>query len=228
MSKNKKRGQNSLLVQIREPLREETFWGKVKGLYENEPLMTRIGIDTSLVISVFFIATNLWNGFHNGAIWSILLAGYYIMLDTINGLMLKNLRKKPSPKKEREEVRRVGYIMVGLDFVFLAMLSQMIIFDARETYNMIIIVANSLYTVYRIAIAVYNMVRTRHLTSPTLVATKYIGMIAVLITATVLQASVVEYVGGEAWLGRLISGVVGVVVFMVVFALSGVLIRKHQ
>ena len=223
------RGNNSLLAQVKQTLaKEETFWGRVKSYYRNEPLMTRVGIDTSLLISVFFIVVNLWNGIANEAMWSIMLTGYYVLIDVINGLMLRNLRNKPSPKKERAEVRRVGYIMIGLDFLFLAMLAQMIVFDAKESYNLMIIIANSIYTVYRIVIAVYNMVRTRHLTSPTLVATKNIAMIAVLITATVLQASVVEYVSGDEKLVRVVNGAVGVVAFIVIFLLSGLLIRKYQ
>lgn len=227
--KTKKRQKIDLVLQVQKTLAEEkTVWGKAKSYYNNEPLMTRVGIDTSLLISLFFIGVNLWNRVANEAVWSFLFVGYYLLLDTINGLMLKSLRKKPSLKKERAEVRRVGYIMIGMDFVFLAMLSQMIIFDARESYNIMIIIASSLYTVYRIAIAVYNMVRTRHLTSPTLIATKYIGMIAVLITATVLQASVVEYIGLDEHLVRVINSIVGVASFVAIFVMCGFLIRNHQ
>lgn len=227
---NPKNEQNSLISQIKQTLaEEETFWGRVKNFYENEPLMTRIGIVTSLLISLFFIITNLWNGFANDASWPILLASYYIFIDVINGLLLKNLRANHhSANREKEEVRRIGYLMVGLDFIFLAILSQMIISDAKESYNIMIIVANSVYMVYRIAIAIYNMVRTRHLTSPTLVASKHIAMIAALISATVLQASVVEYISGNEELIRLINSIVGVTVFAINFLLSALLIRRYQ
>lgn len=226
---SKKPRPNSLIFQIKQlSTKEKTIWGKIKHFYQNEPLMTRIGIDTSLLISLFFIITNLWNGFANDASWPILLASYYILIDTINGLLLRNLRNDISAEREREEVRHIGYLMVGLDFVFLAILSQMIISDAKESYNIMIIVANSIYTIYRIAIAIYNMVRTRHLTSPTLVATKHIAMIAVLISATVLQASVVEYVSGDEELVRIVNAIVGLMVFVINFLLSVLLIRKYQ
>ena len=182
----------------------------------------------SIVISLFFIITNCWNGFANDAVWPILLAGYYVLIDVINGLLLRSFRKKPSKREERAIVRKTGYLMLGLDFLFLGMLSQMIISDVRESYNMVIIVANSIYTVYRVVVAIVNVARWRRIKNPTMMAVKRINLVAVLITATVLQASVVAFLGGDSDLIRAINGVVGVGVFVVILLLAGFLVREHS
>lgn len=200
----------------------------LRKLHEDKRLSSMIALYCSGAINVFFIVTQYWNGFAHQVIWSITLATYYLLLVIMKVLLLKGLKTKTIPTKERRTARSTGILTLILNVLLSIMIAQMITDTTVSKQSLVLMIANATYTFYRIISAVINAAKTRKQNSPVLSAMKHINLIAAMVAVIMLQTTMITSLSGEVEFMQRMNGIVGLVISVVSVALSVRLIYKNR
>lgn len=181
----------------------------------------------SLLIGIAYAAFSLVVGLLYRSLWYGALACYYIMLDVLRGGVLLNRYKSKKEGSEEKGVRHIRqYRICGVLFIFMTVfLAAMVLHIARQDktfeYSLTVIYMAAGYTFYRIAISVYNFVRSRKQRDYTIRALRCINLSAALVSFLSLQSAALTAFSKNAdqiFMNALTGGIVcGAIVIMGIY-----------
>lgn len=226
------------------------MFGKLKNLLRRnkltERLMTNYGFRTiifsvcSLMTGIAYAVFNLAVGLIYRSLWYGALACYYVMLDVIRGGVLVN-RFKSSKRGEVSqrlyEIRQ--YLICGaLLIVMTVFLAAMVLHIARQNktfeYSLSVIYMTAGYTFYRIAVSVYNFVKSGKQSDFTVRALRCVNLVTALVSFLSLQSAALTAFSknlNRSYMNALTGGIVCLLivitgVFMIIRA--GVRLKRER
>ena len=189
----------------------------------------RISLVWSILIDFAFIITKLGDGIYHRKAWPIAVGVYYFALFVIRVILFKALSLKSSRMTEQKTVKKVAVLILVLNIILVGMIVQMITSRVIIEYRMWIAVVEGLYLVYRISIAVVNAIKySRHDRGIILTTVKYLNLIAAMVAVLMTQTTILMSLGEhDLNLMRILNGISGGIVALVVVGLSVKLLRKN-
>ena len=182
------------------------------------------GLASNVIYAVF----NGITGILSHSAWFGSLSAYYILLSLMRIGAVKQERKisKVSNEKERLEKEIAVYRKNSKMFILMAVVlgGMVILLEASlggKNYPGFTIYAAAAYTFYRIIMSIINMIKVNKRKSPLLMIIRKIGYIDACVSILILQTAMfASFAKGEEELAKLMNGITGAVVCVMVFSLG--------
>ena len=202
-------------------------------LAQNYGARTVVFTIVSFLISVAYGAYNVTLSAIERSVWYGMLAAYYILLACMRGGVITHHRKKHSKEKrgikvENEYVNQInryrncGIMLIVMTFALLIAVLQMVLIDRTFTHNGLMIYVSAAYTVYKVTMAIINIVRAKKQEDMTVQALRNINMADALVSILALQTSMLVAFSQENYelSPTTLNGVTGGVVCAMIFVLG--------
>lgn len=216
--------------------------GKWLGTYEHRTLLFSA---CSFVVNVGYVVLNLVIAVLTASLWYGALAAYYFALgalryDVLGGTRVAKKRIKDERSLTAEKLRiyrNCGIALLILEGLFMLAMVQFLLSSGGRleeiamqnlhTYTMITMIASAAYTFYKVAFAIYNVVKVHKMDDPELWALRNINLTAALVSLIALQTTMTLFL--EQTLSsamRILNGIAGTAVGLFVAGLAVVMIVR--
>lgn len=189
----------------------------------------RISLYLSLGINLMYSAFKLAAGIYYSSFWWGAVAIYYIVLSMIRFLLLRYMRNRNREQDLISEYRRYrlcGMMMVLLNLSLTGITIQMVRDHKAYSYSEIMILASATYTFYTVTVSIIDMIKYRKYKSPVLSASKAIRFASALVSLLSLETAMLAQYGDDEAFRRLMTGLTGAGVCILVLAMSVYMIVK--
>lgn len=189
----------------------------------------RISLYLALGINLMYSAFKLAAGIYYSSFWWGAVAIYYIILSMIRFLLLRYMRNMSSEQDVISEYRRYrlcGMMMVLLNLSLTGIIIQMVRDHKAYSYSEIMILASATYTFYTVTVSIIDMIKYRKYKSPVLSASKAIRFASALVALLSLETAMLAQYGDDEAFRRLMTGLTGAGVCIIVLAISVYMIVK--
>ena len=202
------------------------------------PYTSRVAADYGLRTVVFAVpgvVSNIVFAIFNGVVglvshsaWFGSLAAYYILLCVMRLGAVQQARQLTGMSRSRDRVQKeiIIYRKNSILFILMAavlggMVVLLVLSQGGKNYPGLTIYAAAAYTFYRIIHSSINVVRVRKQNSPLLTIIRKIGYIDACVSILTLQSAMFASFGGDQkMLIRVMNGMTGGVVCLIVFAVG--------
>ncbi len=216
--------------------------GKWLGTYEHRTLLFSA---CSFIVNVGYVVLNLVIAVLTASLWYGALAAYYFALgalryDVLGGTRVAKKRIKDERSLTAEKLRiyrNCGIALLILEGLFMLAMVQFLLSSGGRleeiamqnlhTYTMITMIASAAYTFYKVAFAIYNVVKVHKMDDPELWALRNINLTAALVSLIALQTTMTLFL--EQTLSsamRILNGIAGTAVGLFVAGLAVVMIVR--
>lgn len=189
----------------------------------------RVSLYLSLGINLMYSAFKLAAGIYYSSFWWGAVAVYYIVLSMIRFLLLRYMRNMSSEQDVISEYRRYrlcGMMMVLLNLSLTGIIIQMVRDHKAYSYSEIMILAAATYTFYTVTVSIIDIIKFRKYKSPVLSASKAIRFASALVSLLSLETAMLAQYGDDEAFRRLMTGLTGAGVCIIVLAMSVYMIVK--
>ena len=162
------------------------------------PYREKITLYASLFANLFYAGVKLLAGLYYASFWFGADALFYIVLSTIQFLMLRHLRKADAGlADEYRQFRFCGYFLFALNAALTGLVYQVVKQGMGYHYPGLMIYAAATYAFSCLMLAVINIFKYRKLNSPVLSAIKAIRLAKALVAIFALQTAMLASFGGN-------------------------------
>jgi hypothetical protein len=197
----------------------------------------------TLVFSCFSFGFNIIYVLYNGAVaiyymslWYAILAAYYFALGLIRASIIfgSGNRKRLAGMNEGERQITIhsGYLRCGVWLILLSVMIvtvivRMNIMNLNDDRSFVLIYIVAIYTVIRMYLAIRNIFKARKSMDPTTQSLRNINLAGALVSLLAFQtAMIAEFGTGDAIFMRIMNGVTGVLVCLIIIALGVVMVVR--
>lgn len=162
---------------------------------------TMIFTAVGFIVNVGFAAVNGAIGITYGSLWFCALAVYYIVLGFTRGIIVSRTRKVNADDDLSEKGRAVEkmriYLAAGILMLVLSVSLNIVMWvmvhfpDAGFRYEGVLIYVAAAFTVYKMAMAVHNLIRVRGSDDYAVKAVRNINFAVALVSVLALQAAMI-------------------------------------
>lgn len=192
--------------------RWRTIWSAVPGMVSN----------------IIFAVFNGVIGITSHSAWFGTLSAYYILLSVMRAGVVRQERKLADVREKQEHMNRElsVYRRNSILFIFMAVVlggAVILLLNAQggKDYPGLTIYAVATYTFYKITMSTIQMVKVGKRKSPLLSITRRIGYIDACVSILTLQTAMfASFAKGEEALVKLMNGITGTVVCLMVLGLG--------
>lgn len=210
-----------------------------RNLSQNYGARTVVFTTVSFLISVAYGAYNFTLSALERSVWYGVLAAYYILLACMRGGVISHHRKKHNKEKrgiavENEYVKQVkryrncGVMLILMTFALSIAVLQMVLINRSFTHSGLMIYVSATYTVYKVTMAIINIVKAKKQSDMTVQALRNINMADAFVSILTLQTSMLVAFNqdGGGLSPSAFNGATGAVVCAAIFALGIFMIVK--
>ncbi|MBO5501155.1 MAG: hypothetical protein J6A48_03950 [Clostridia bacterium] len=207
----------------------------------NAPMVQRYRSDAVYRASLSLyigLGINLFNAAFQGimviaqrSLWFGALAGYYLLLTLMRGLLSRYAWKNCVGSDLRREWQR--YLACGITLLFLNLaLSTVVALVVRRgsgfSYPGITVYVMALYAFYAIIHGIWNLCRLKHQHSPVLRASIMVSFVKALVSMLSLETAMLDQFGGDSSpiFRKIMTGATGAAVCALVLAVAGWMIFR--
>ena len=177
-----------------------------------------------LVLNILFAIFNSAIGIVSKSPWVGTLAAYYILLSTMRISAIKHDRKvsKMGMTKELmlDEIsvyKRCGVLFIIMTIILGGAVILMVVSEEGKSYPGFTIYAVAAYVFYKIIISIVNVVKSRKMKSPLLMAIRDIGHVDAYVSILTLQTAMLASFGeGNTLMIKAMNGMTGIVVCCII------------
>lgn len=197
----------------------------IKYFLEDYRFRTFTTAAAGLLLNIAFAAFHGIIGFMSRSPWYITLAVYYLFLSIMRAWTVRNERKLPgsrshplSRQKEIQIYKVCSINIILLTVVLGGMVILMVHSEGGRSYPGMTIYMIALYTFIKVPLAVRNLMKTRKMNTPLLVAVRSIGYADACVSVLSLQTAMFASFGNMEVQGSkaLMNGITGVIVCLMV------------
>ena len=161
---------------------------------------TSVSLHTSLLVSLLYVAINLWSWHFSRSWWFIVLAVYYVILAVMRYLLVRYVRTNSIGLSILQEWKRSRLCACTLLLVNLSLSGAvlMILYQQRGfDYPGILIYVMALYSFYSFAHAIVDFIRYRTLGSPIMTTAKIVSLSSALVSMLNLETAMFAQFGAD-------------------------------
>ena len=188
-------------------------------------LRTQLFLRLGLAVNVGYALFNVFTGVFYRSVWFGAVAVYYIMLCFIKFFLLRRGFENRG-RREYADLFTCGIMLLILSVAATAIIYLMIWQGKGSKYGKLVIIVSAAYAVFRIAAALFDTVRLRHLKSPTLYATKALSLSVALMSLFSLQFSVLLFSGLDKKARYILNVISGSIVGALTVTIAALKIRR--
>ena len=178
---------------------------------------------TGLIFNIAFAIYYFVFGIVFGSWWLLTLASYYLVLSLVRFVVII------FKTKERFTIKFTGWMLVILSIPLAGTVILSAIRDRGQEFHMIVMIAIAAYTFTKITLATFNLIKSRNSRSATIIALRNISFSDAFVSIFALQRSMlVSFEGMEEAEIVIMNAVLGVAVYIIVFALGAKLIFNNR
>ena len=149
-----------------------------------------VSIYQGMTVNLLYVAFRIFVGVKYASAWFISMAAYYLIL----GLLRLSLILSYRHRQGRGEIRpycRTAWLLFLLNVPMGGMILLMVLTNSGASYPGYVIYLSAMYTFYKMAVSIVNLVRFRRLGSPILSAAKVLNFIAAMMSVLCLQTAMI-------------------------------------
>lgn len=222
-----------IMIHIRQDIREtirpviaaNPFTNKVTTDYQLRTILFAV---PGMVSNIIFAAFNGGIGIITRSAWFGTLAAYYILLSIMRAGIVRQERKLAFIQDKQEHMRRElsVYRRNSILFIFMAVVlagAVVLLLNSQggKNYPGVTIYAAAAYTFYKIIMSTIQVIKVGKRKSPLLSITRRIGYMDACVSILTLQtAMLASFADGEEKLIKLMNGMTGTVVGVMVLGLG--------
>ena len=161
---------------------------------------TEINLACSLVLDLFYAGVNGLLALFYGAHWFAVFAGYYAVLSFMRFMLFRNLgknRKAANRLRELKRVRFCAFILLTVNLILSALVLMMLYSPWNVEDVGVLIYVAALYSFGALTLSLVGLIRFRKYQSPSLSASKMIGLTAALVSMLTLEVMMFSVFGGD-------------------------------
>lgn len=191
-----------------------------------------------MVSNIIFAIFNGVIGIFNRSAWFCTLAAYYILLSIMRAGVVRQEKKIAGIEEKQEHIRQefIVYRRNSILFMFMAVVlagAVILLLHAQggKDYPGLTIYAVATYVFYKIITSTIEVIKVGKRKSPLLSITRRIGYIDACVSVLTLQTAMfVSFADGEEEMIKLMNGITGTVVCLMVLGLGiqGVFYSKKR
>ncbi len=193
-------------------------------------LRVKISLCVSVSVNLIYAAFNVFMGILYQSAWFYSLAGYYILLTLIRGLLLNDTHKKDelSMISQWRRYRFCGALLIAMNMVLLGMVFYIVYQNKGVTYHFVQAIAMAAYTFSITTVSIVNVIRHRRSKQPLLSAVKFISLAAALVSMLSLENAMLNVFGGADGEGfrRLMTAITGGAVWGIILIMGIYMVIK--
>lgn len=213
-------------------LRRKIYANPIGNRYMTDKVFrTHISLSVSFVISMLYVALNVWSWQILQSYWFLVLAVYYGIMAVMRYLLVRYVRIQKIGTDIQKEWKRTKACACVLLLINLSLSGAvlMILYHSKGyDYPGILIYVMAAYTFYATIHAIVDIVRYRKLGSPVMTTAKIVSLSAALVSMLNLETAMFAQFGKDMTpeAQRLFIILTGAGVSLTVVTLSVLLIRK--
>ena len=192
---------------------------------------TNISLSVSFVISMLYVAINLWSWYLLKSYWFMVLAVYYVIMAVMRFLLVRYVRVQKIGTDilgEWKRSRSCAYILLLIN-LSLSGAVLMILYQHRGyDYPGMMIYVMAMYTFYALTMSIVDIVKYRKMGSPIMSTAKIVSLSAALVSMLNLETAMFAQFGGDMSPGnqRIFIMLTGAGISITVVTLSVILIVR--
>lgn len=159
---------------------------------------TKIFLFLSLIINLFFCATNIASAAAQKSVWCAFLAVYYIMLAGMRLTVLRKADKNLSAAEELKIYRACGIMLLITNQILTVISVYVVKSSGSFSYKGVLIYAAAFFAFYNIIAAISNIFKYRKYNRPSLSAAKIISFTAAVVSMFALETAMLSRFSTEA------------------------------
>jgi len=161
---------------------------------------TNISLSVSFVISMLYVAINLWSWYLLKSYWFMVLAVYYVIMAVMRFLLVRYVRVQKIGTDilgEWKRSRSCAYILLLIN-LSLSGAVLMILYQHRGyDYPGIMIYVMAMYTFYALTMSIVDIVKYRKMGSPIMSTAKIVSLSAALVSMLNLETAMFAQFGAS-------------------------------
>ena len=161
---------------------------------------TNISLSVSFVISMLYVAINLWSWYLLKSYWFMVLAVYYVIMAVMRFLLVRYVRIRKIGTDilgEWKRSRTCAYILLLINLSLSGAVLMILYQSKGYDYPGVLIYVMALYTFYSTIHAILDIVKYRKLGSPIMSTAKIVSLSAALVSMLNLETAMFAQFGGE-------------------------------
>lgn len=173
---------------------------------DNYGLKTLVFSSFSLVLTLAFVAVNLFSAITSGPVWYYALSAYYFVLLVFRGGILFadfKCRKKFADDEaalgnaKRRIYRAGGCVLLALEIAMAFAVTETVLSRRPAATDQIVAIANAAYTFYKMTMAIINLVRAKCFSDPVVQALRNVNFADACMAIASLTVVMLSAFGGS-------------------------------
>ncbi len=185
-------------------------------LLESYGYRTVIFASCSFIINIAYAVVHAVIAIMSGSVWYGALAGYYISISLIRGILVANYRKRKRKhdefgvERQIKSYRNSGVLLLFLNLALSAAIIQMIVSNQGFQYAGIMIYVNAIYAFCKLGLSIKNLVKVKKQEDYMVKAIKYISFADALVSILALQTALLHAFAQDyhPWIPNMITGAI--------------------
>ena len=161
---------------------------------------TNISLSVSFVISMLYVAINLWSWYLLKSYWFMVLSVYYVIMAVMRFLLVRYVRVQKIGTDilgEWKRSRSCAYILLLINLSFSGAVLMILYQHKGYDYPGIMIDVMAMYTFYSLTMSIVELVKYRSLASPIMSTAKMVSLSAALVSMLNLETAMFAQFGGD-------------------------------
>lgn len=186
----------------------------------------KVALYMSLAVNVFYSATKLLSGIYYASFWHGADAVFYILLSSMQVLLLRQIRKDDrvglTMDEEFRQYRLTGYFLLVLNAALIGIVFQIVRMDMGYQYPGLLIYIVAAYAFACLTAAIIDIISYRKLNSPVLSAVTAVRLAKAMVAIFALQPALLKSFADEDFLPfeQLLNSLTGGAVCILLFGMA--------
>lgn len=159
-----------------------------------------VSLSVSFVISMLYVAINLWSWHTLRSYWFMVLAVYYVIMAVMRYLLVRYVRIQKIGTDILSEWKRskvCAYILLLINLSLSGAVLMILYQHKGYDYPGIMIYVMAMYTFYSLTMSIVELVKYRSLASPIMSTAKIVSLSAALVSMLNLETAMFAQFGAE-------------------------------
>ena len=161
---------------------------------------TNISLSVSFVISMLYVAINLWSWYLLKSYWFMVLAVYYVIMAVMRFLLVRYVRVQKIGTDilgEWKRSRSCAYILLLINLSLSGAVLMILYQHKGYDYPGIMIYVMAMYTFYALTMSIVDIVKYRKMGSPIMSTAKIVSLSAALVSMLNLETAMFAQFGTD-------------------------------
>lgn len=196
----------------------------VRRYMKDDAFKTTSGIRLSMAVNFLYAVVNMVSGAVCSSLWLSANGVYFLLMGIIRAVLSHSYEVRVHQggfEYEKKQYKITAWLLFALNIPMGYMIILLIEIETDTIYPLYTIYATAVFTFYKLAAAVINIIRYRHSSSPLHSAAKSLSLTASLMSLTVLQdAMIFEFSDGNRYYRQTMNTFTGTTVYALVIAIT--------